>query len=132
MYNDMYKTYKDEKFTYNYPINFESRNMPYLEMQDKALAEWTSRQDKQFKIKCSYELKTGEYFYIQFYNYRYEYVTDDFSETVENGVIVFDINDVMEELLYPDVYYITLCVQTDYGKVEDICKLEDEYFIHIK
>lgn len=132
MYNDMYKTYKDEEFAYNYPINFENRNMPYLEMQDRADGEWTSTIDKQFNIKCDYELKENEYFYIQFYNYRYEYVTDDYSETVNDGYITFDINDVMKELLFPDIYYFTLCIQTDGGKVQDIYELEDEHFIHIK
>lgn len=130
MFNDMYDTFDNVSFNYNFPFSFELRNKPYLEMIDKAYDSWnySAVTDITFEID-DVDVET-DYLKLTLYNYRYEEVLSVVSTDIDNNTVTFTLNSENSEILIPNIYLfsVELFDNDDNLKRVVINQSEDNFF----
>ena len=144
MYEDMYKDYSDEDFTYNYPISFRRRNKAYLYTLDPINVQWYYGDTVQLIFdlideESSTEALIPEYFegrnvIVTFLNFRGEVVNtvtftkDDIQGDETDYFIEYDIDRETSSKIFPTgIYYcgIKAVSVEDDGDVDTLCYYGD-------
>lgn len=138
--NDMYNTFQNEEFEYDYPISFELRNKDYLEMNNVNNIEWNYGDTASIIFHVidndeDIDLSNSE-IKVQFKNFRYEVVYEEvFHENdinQEETTITVNINEETSKNIFLRGNYTCSMILTDQsGDVTTILQPEN-CIIYIK